>query len=768
MPIKKTQSTSQGSHQDWIATLTKPDNLPYLVMGGAVLLLLLLQIFGRRKSSRLAQSRWGGKSQLKSAEKAAKAQIFAYSKKNLGVAQTGGYIGKPFRIWYEQGGKKQNPLRIAKEFCFNGKTLWFPNLQQSAITYGAAGLGKTFSVINPLIRSLIDQKRASIVVYDFKYPEQSAEIAGYAKKYGYKIQVFAPSFLESGTLNLIEMFVSDSGDSIGAAQIATTIIENFKTGSESDGNPFFTEGGINLFSASIMLSKFLHEDEQALRLIREIWEVPEGQPVPLLSDFVTCAAILNLPELGQRMLYNRNRIGAWMSQAFSQVASLAANTDPGKANQTEGSLVATAQNKINQLVRRAFIPAICGESNIATKLDGEQALTLTIMGLNQDYRDITSPILAAALDLIISRNIAHERKRSSPLLFSFDEAASIRLKKIANWAAESRSAGYIGIPGFQSKKQAEQIGKEWAGIVNANYSTKFFLNPQDAEAAEDYQKYLGEEEITYWTTSTSSQRGSSGSSSRTQQITKRWLKEAAEWLRMPPGRAVIINSGYLDKRSKERGVPVERDIKIPQRDLAEINAAKPLWEKFRRSMILRTILSPVSRNQEDFNKNFRDMTAMLDEEERLRKRLQERSLPQKIAEFILHRESWEVDPAVTLQMEKRLAEIGSIYGAYKAKYEKTRDEQLVRDFERRNKLLDRLFPPPPPKNAVKMETAPLVKYMEGKGWKLLSAPAIDPQTAVLPMWMGGDRLNLPKDDAGIELLAIVLANNGFKMQKQKG
>jgi type IV secretory pathway TraG/TraD family ATPase VirD4 len=85
-------------------------------------------------------------------------------------------------------------------------------------------LGKSKSILNPLIRSALDQ-RITTTVFDFKYPEQTKEIAGYAAQRGYKVQIIAPSYVESGILNILD-FIKDSGDSLGSGQISEVLTEN--------------------------------------------------------------------------------------------------------------------------------------------------------------------------------------------------------------------------------------------------------------------------------------------------------------------------------------------------------------------------------------------------------------------------------------------------------------------------------------------------------------------------------------------------------------
>ena len=70
------------------------------------------------------------------------------------------------------------------------RPLYFPDAQRSSIILGGPGSGKTFSFIDPALRSALEQGFPTML-YDFKYPSQ-AKIASYAMSLGYEVQIFAP------------------------------------------------------------------------------------------------------------------------------------------------------------------------------------------------------------------------------------------------------------------------------------------------------------------------------------------------------------------------------------------------------------------------------------------------------------------------------------------------------------------------------------------------------------------------------------------------
>lgn len=599
MPIPRHQ-IQQVQHQPPGA---KKSNLPFDptlgMLVGAVGILILLSMFGKRTRNQQGKSYWGGSKQLRAAKRIAKSQIPAFSGKKTYVKANACslYIGTPAKIYnaHQQDfyGRLEPELnRIERQFGeqqaaklkakyrprkakFGEETLFLPNAQQSIAVFGAAGAGKSMSVLNPLIRSALDQGITS-TVFDFKYPEQTKEIIGYAAQRGYRVQIIAPSYAESGVFNILE-FIRDSGDSIGAGQISEVLTENTSQSADSGGsNEFFESGGASVLQGGMLLSKWLEEDPEAIAVAKRLWDVAVGDPHPSVADIMTVAAILNLPQFAERMRFAAKRINPWITQSLAQF--LSAGGEKGKKNVTEGGILANAQKTVNQLVKRDFIPAICGKSTIEIDLNGENVQTLTIVGMNQDYRHLISPLLATILDLLISRNITHSRHRTVPFFVSLDELPSMKLRKIANWLAEGRSAGFCGAIALQNLSQLrEAYGADRTQTIISNCATKFFLNPQDAESAQSYSDYLGEREIRYYTNSFTTQKGG-GSKTRNEQVATIPLMEAAEFSKMGAGRAVMISPGYINTAKKETYLPILHDIKIPDRDLIESEKSTEVWK----------------------------------------------------------------------------------------------------------------------------------------------------------------------------------------------
>jgi hypothetical protein len=159
---------------------------------------------------------WGGSSELAAARKLARSQMPALRGEKFDrPIPCALYIGTPDLIYdrhrRETGilssltiepPQSRHQIHPFKRIHAD-RSLYFPDMHKGTAVFGAAGSGKSHSVFNPLIRSAIDLG-IHTVVYDFKYPEQTQEIAGYAAERGYRVRVFAPAFPESQSLNLLD------------------------------------------------------------------------------------------------------------------------------------------------------------------------------------------------------------------------------------------------------------------------------------------------------------------------------------------------------------------------------------------------------------------------------------------------------------------------------------------------------------------------------------------------------------------------------------
>ncbi|MCA1992530.1 MAG: type IV secretion system DNA-binding domain-containing protein [Coleofasciculus sp. S288] len=427
---------------------------------------------------------------------------------------------------------------------------------------GAAGSGKTFSVIDPLIRSSLDQGFPTIV-YDFKYPAQTKRAVAYAMKRGYTVRVFAPGFPESEICNPLDL-LRDEEDAVAAGQLAQVINKNFDRGGGDSGDKFFQEAGDSLVEGILLVTKAVG------RLTGD----------PRYCDLMMAQAVLSLDSLPQRLeaASKNGTLKVWTSRPLSQLISVK------DSEKTVAGILGTAQRIFQRFLKKDFVGAFCGQTTLPLDLDGKQLL---VFGLDRNNRDIVGPLLAAILHMVVVRNVSRTVPRKDPLVVALDELPTLYLPQLVNWLNENREDGFCGILGYQNIAQLEKAyGKELARAIFGGTACKFIFNPQDGESAKIFADYLGEQEIQFNSKSRSTSSGKGGTSrSTSEHHQKRHLLEPSEFLKLGTGRAVIVNPAYV--RAQESYVPLLQAIKVPKGDIDEMNWSESKWDTIRPKLIER-------------------------------------------------------------------------------------------------------------------------------------------------------------------------------------
>jgi len=418
-----------------------------------------------------------------------------------------------------------------------------PYANEGGSVAGAPGSGKTFSVIDPAIRSAL-RNGYPIIVYDSK-GIQTETHAAYAASLGYHVSVFAPGKPYTGTCNLLD-FVKSSTDSLMAYQLSYILEKNSAgqmPGQASSGKDFFERTGVNLVEAAILLAK--------------LTEYP---------DLLTVGKILNLPLLIDRIktLRESRTVSDWVIEAFAQLLS------SEDAEKQVAGMVVTAQNVFKRFISKDLLPSFCGETTIPLDLTGKQILFLQT---DIEKKDAVTPLLAAVLQLLVSRNFSEPRK--TPLMVSVDEFPSLYLPAFESYLNELRSAGLIALIGYQNFSQLrKRYGPDGAKAMIAACGTQFFFNPRDFETAKEFSQYLGEKEITHYTKSRS--YGKNRSRSRNQQVQKVPLVSPDEYLKFRKGECVYVNPGHRSKNGAA-SVPVRCQVKISAAEIGIHEKSLAAW-----------------------------------------------------------------------------------------------------------------------------------------------------------------------------------------------
>ncbi len=517
-----------------------------------MVILAILSLMGEgKKKGKLSTSYWGGTAEKSKARKQALQQIEAPQRNAAAL-----YIGTPDEVllklqqqWVLEGYSDQNSSRRAAP-----SPVFLPDVQQGVCVSGAAGTGKTFSVIDPLIRSALDQG-FPCVLYDFKFPTQASRAVAYAIKRGYQVRFFTPNFPFSDVCNLFD-FIKDEEDAVAAGQLAETIAKNIDLNANASSDKFFEDAGATLVQGIFLLTK-------AVARIK-------GKQY---ADLMTASALLSLPQLGKRLEAARERgqFSIWAMRPMAQLISVA------NSPETEASIIGTAQRTFEKFLKKDFIGSFCGTSTLPLDLDGRQMI---VFGLDRNNRDIVGPLMAAVIHMVVSRNVSRSVPRTDPLCVFLDEIRTIYLPQLAEWLAQNREDGFCGVLAFQIFSQLEETyGKEMAKIIFANCATKFLFNPQEVEMAEYAAKVLGEFDVIYGSKSRSHNSGKSSGSSRSHSDNrqKRYLFEPAQFMKLGKGRAIMINPGY--ERGEEQYVPIKQKFKVPRDDLREMQWSQKQWPK---------------------------------------------------------------------------------------------------------------------------------------------------------------------------------------------
>ncbi|MGK7887944.1 MAG: type IV secretory system conjugative DNA transfer family protein, partial [Leptolyngbyaceae cyanobacterium] len=421
--------------------------------------------------------------------------LFSGSKK--GRISTGRFAGNAEKLAAAGIARKQRKQRKPNKVSLKAGNVVIPNAQQSVAIAGAPDSGKTFSIIDPGIRSAIDQG-FPILVYDFKGSQVEAH-AAWAASQGYEVSVLAPGQPYTAICNPLD-FIASPTDSLMAAQLAYVLQKNTQREGAYRDNDFFTSAGTNLVEAVMLLAKLT--------------------PYP---DLLMASKILNLPNLPTRIKHGGQTgwIPTWTMEGFRQIIA------SEEAEKQMAGIVATAQRTFKTFTGKDLVASFCGDTTIPLSLNGKQILFLQV---DIQKRDAVSPLLAAVLHLLVMKNFAQAREE--PLVIALDELPTLYLPDLPKWINEFRSYGFVSLLGYQNFAQLQYMyGRDLSRALFAACGTKVFFNPKDRETALEFSSYLGEKEVKVYTQS----KGQGTHNSRSEQYQKMPLMTPDQILKLDQG-----------------------------------------------------------------------------------------------------------------------------------------------------------------------------------------------------------------------------------------
>jgi type IV secretion system protein VirD4 len=508
-----------------------------LLIGIAIMTLLRSRV---AKKGKTARARWANPDDIHNSRKAGLACVGKNSQFNDATYYIQEPIGMPPQLW-KLPDKAKN-------------ILFFPQINCGTLVIGGAGWGKTLNFIEPAAISAI-REGCSVVLFDYKFDNNglAESLMPVAIDYGYQVRALAPGSVLSGTFNIFDL-IKDSADLAGVREVIGCLVRN-NTSKDVKTDGFFDPGGRTILEGAFLMAKW----------------VAEYLNVPSYANILMASQVLSLPNLSKRLELNRDKIPTWCYSAFSILTS---SSGEGEKNNTEGGLLATAAKFLSPMILPNFLDNFCGTSTFPgfdesepLKVDGKQII---VFGVNQASEQSTLPLIATALEQIVSYNLKYHRER--PLVVILDEFDTLNMPVVLDWLNRYRSSGCSLIIGIQYLGQLEKYGKARAEGFLASCATKVWFNPGNPETAKILSDLLSKQEIELPTISKSINSGKDRGNSRTTgtQLHQVSLLEPQEPLNFPKGTCVIQAPTVGNK--DEVALPYKHSFKFSKKLNAKFRA----------------------------------------------------------------------------------------------------------------------------------------------------------------------------------------------------
>jgi type IV secretion system protein VirD4 len=508
-----------------------------LLIGIAIMTLLRSRI---PKKGKTARARWANVDDIKNSKKAGLACVGKKSQFNDAAYYIQEPIGMPPQQW-KSPDKAKNILFLSQINC-------------GTLVIGGAGWGKTLNFIEPAAISAI-LENCSIVLFDYKFDNNglAESLMPVAIDRGYQVRALAPGSVLSGTFNIFDL-VKNSADLAGVREVIACLVRN-NTSKDAKTDGFFDPGGRTILEGAFLMARW----------------VAEYLNVPSYANILMASQILSLSNLSKRLELHREKIPTWCYSAFSILTS---SSGEGEKNNTEGGLLATAAKFLSPMIIPNFLDNFCGTSTFPCfnpdeplKVDGKQMI---VFGVNQASEQSTLPLIATALEQIVSYNLKYHRER--PLVIILDEFDTLNMPVVLDWLNRYRSSGCSLIIGIQYLGQLEKYGKARAEGFLASCATKIWFNPGNPETAKVLSDLLSKQEIELPTVSRSTNSGKGSGTSRTTgtQLHQVSLLEPHEPLNFPKGTCVIQAPTVGNK--DEVALPYKHSFKFSKKLNAKFRA----------------------------------------------------------------------------------------------------------------------------------------------------------------------------------------------------
>ena len=452
---------------------------------------------------------------------------------------------------------------------FDPRTLYLRKLQEMVLVLGSTGSGKSFSILDPLMRAAI-LLGLPICTFDYKgYEEDPSETgtlapssvsAGIALNHGYKVYVIGPGYADSDKLNLLSL-VDNPEDVEGAYDLGSCLSENIKLA--GDVPPDF-------FSLS--------SDQLLQAIFQYVKSLLYG------ADLATCHKILALPNLIKRL--QAADLPQYVKTAFDQYLSSCDSPE------TAASIATTVAIILSRFMTKSISAVFCGQTTIPLDLTGR---VMVIFRLNPRVQKSVMPLIAASFYALIIRNIYQPRK--DPICFFLDEFSRFKLLNLGTLLNVARSNGGLFFLGGQSISGIRAIyGEDETNNILGGCKTQIIGQLNVLETAKYYQDLLENEDIEHEQKSKGKGKGGS-STNQAEQLSTRPLVSIPQWTSLTEGEFYFINPGVASKTYKGKtdgSLPFFRRVEIPKEELEIVEAGKKRWREERKIRIARNIAKPLT------------------------------------------------------------------------------------------------------------------------------------------------------------------------------
>jgi len=381
---------------------------------------------------------------------------------------------------------------------------------RGTMVIGTPGSGKSFGVINPAIRQMIE-KGLCLCIYDFKFPDL-AKIAYYhyvLKKrresdYRHQFNVIDLNQIEKS--KRVNPFKKEYVRTLAEAQeMAESMVSSLQKGGTSSGGgseAFFTQSAINFLSSCIYFFA--------------TYENGKYSDLPHILSFMN----RSYEEIFDTLFKNE--------EIFSLLSPFKTAYDNKAFDQLEGQ-IGTLKIFLSRLATKESFWVFSGDE-VELKMTDKENPSIIILASDPGTQDINSALYSAVLNRILR---LVNSKNNLPGGIIADEFPTIYIHKIDNVVATARSNQVAVLLGLQEMPQLRQFyKKEVADTISAVVGNIISGSARDKNTLDWLEKMFGKI------------KQKSYSQSISQQGTTTSINEKMD-LMIPAGKIAALKTGEM-------------------------------------------------------------------------------------------------------------------------------------------------------------------------------------------------------------------------------